>query len=131
MPCSDDVIVCRLRQGPISLCHIEFHNRTRHIVNSLSLRCNAHGPLAKLLMHMEHERGKALEVSKPSSDWLNYTGFPGDVCVAFFNLPSGNKDAVMPNSLTKEEVVMFTTVMKSAHQGQVNLFFFQKYVMYF
>ncbi len=28
-----------------------------------------------------------------------------------------------PNSLTKEEVVVFTTVMKSAYQGQVNCFF--------
>ncbi len=33
----------------------------------------------------------------------NYTGFPGDVCVAFFNVPPGNKDAVTPNPLTKEE----------------------------
>ncbi len=38
-----------------------------------------------------------------SSDWLNSTGFPGDVCVAFFNVPPGNKDAVMPNLLTEEE----------------------------
>ncbi len=42
-------------------------------------------------------------VSKLSSDLLNYTGFPGDVCVAFFNVPPGNKEAVMPNPLTKEE----------------------------
>ncbi len=42
-------------------------------------------------------------VSKSSSDWLDYTGFPGDVCVAFFNVPPGNKDAVTPNPLTKEE----------------------------
>ncbi len=42
-------------------------------------------------------------MSKLSSDWLNYTGFPGDVCVAFFNVPPGNKDAVVPNPLTKEE----------------------------
>ncbi len=38
-----------------------------------------------------------------SSDWLNYTGFLGDVCVAFFNVPPGNKDAVTPNPLAKEE----------------------------
>ncbi len=25
------------------------------------------------------------------------------MCVAFFNVPPGNKDAVMPNPLTKEE----------------------------
>ncbi len=42
-------------------------------------------------------------VSKSSSDWLNYTGFPGDLCVVFFNVPPGNKDAVAPNPLTKEE----------------------------
>ncbi len=43
-------------------------------------------------------------VSKSSSDWLNYKGFPGDVCVLFFNVPPGNKDAVAPNSLVKEEI---------------------------
>ncbi len=34
---------------------------------------------------------------------MNYTGFPGDVCVVFFNVLPGNKDAVKPNPLTKEE----------------------------
>ncbi len=29
-----------------------------------------------------------------SSDWLNYTGFAGGLCVVFFNVPPGNKDAV-------------------------------------
>ncbi len=29
---------------------------------------------------------------------------PGDVCVAFFNVPSGNKDAPMPNPLMEEEI---------------------------
>ncbi len=42
-------------------------------------------------------------MSKSSSDWLNYTGFPGDVCVAFFNVPPGNKDVVTTNPLAKEE----------------------------
>ncbi len=59
--------------------------------------------LAKCLMHMAHKSGNTSGVSKSSSDWLNYTGFPGDVCVAFFNVPPGNKDVVMPNPLTKEE----------------------------
>ncbi len=54
-------------------------------------------------MHMVHFSGNTSGVSKSSSDWLNYTGFPGDVCVAFFNVPSGNKDVVAPNSLAKEE----------------------------
>ncbi len=70
---------------------------------SLSLRCHAHRPLAKRLMHMVHVSGNTSWASKSSSDWLNYTGFPGDVCVVFFNVPPGNKDAVMPNPLTKEE----------------------------
>ncbi len=59
--------------------------------------------LAKRLMHMAHLSGNTSGVSKSSSDWLNYTGFPGDVCVAFFNVPARNKDAVAPNPLTKEE----------------------------
>ncbi len=53
-----------------------------------------HRTLAKRLMHMTHLAGNTSGVSKPSSDWLNYTGFPG---VAFFNASPGN------NSLTKEE----------------------------
>ncbi len=64
---------------------------------------DAHGPLAKRLMHMAHLSGNTSGVSKSSLDWLNYTGFPGDVCVAFFNVLPGNKDAVAPNPLTKEE----------------------------
>ncbi len=71
--------------------------------SSLSLRRHAHGPLAKRLMHMAHLSGNTSGVSKSSSDCLDYTGFPGDMCVAFFNAPPGNKDAVMPNPLTKEE----------------------------
>ncbi len=54
-------------------------------------------------MHMVHLSGNTSVVSKSSLDWLNYTGFPGDVCVAFFNVPPGNKDGVAPNSLAKEE----------------------------
>ncbi len=54
-------------------------------------------------MHMAHLAGNASGVSKSSSDLLNYTGFPGDVCVAFFNVPPGTKDAMAPNPLTKEE----------------------------
>ncbi len=72
-------------------------------MSSLSLRCHAHGTLVKHLMHMAHLSGNTSGVSKSLSDWLDYTGFPGDVCVAFFNIPPGNKDAVTPNPLTKEE----------------------------
>ncbi len=52
---------------------------------------------------MAHKSGNTSGVSKSSRDWLNYTGFPGNVCVAFFNVPSVNKDVVTPNPLTKEE----------------------------
>ncbi len=65
-----------------------------YIYISLSLR---------RLMHMVHVSGNTSVVLKSSSDWLNYTGFPGDVCVVFFNVLPGNKDAVKPNPLTKEE----------------------------
>ncbi len=52
---------------------------------------------------MAHFSGNTSGVSKSSSDWLNYTGFPGDVCVVLFNVTPGNKDAVAPNPLMKEE----------------------------
>ncbi len=52
---------------------------------------------------MVHLSGNTSGVSKSSSDWFNYAGFPGDVCVAFFNVLSKNNDVVAPNSLTKEE----------------------------
>ncbi len=59
-------------------------------------------------------------MSKSSSDRLNYTGFPGDVCVTFFNVPPGNKDAVTPNPLIEEESCVYLTVMTNAYQGQLN-----------
>ncbi len=52
---------------------------------------------------MAHLSGNISGVSKSSSDWLNYTGFPGDECVTFFNVPPGNEDAVTSNSLIEEE----------------------------
>ncbi len=45
---------------------------TVHPAGSLSLRRHAHGPLAKLLMHMAHLSGNTSGVSKSSSYWLNY-----------------------------------------------------------
>ncbi len=52
-----------------------------HLTISLSLRLSdAHGPLAKRLMHMVHFSGNTSVVLKSSSDWLNYTEFPGDAC---------------------------------------------------
>ncbi len=69
---------------------------------------------------MAHLSGNTSGVSKLSSDWLNYAAFPGDVCVAFFNVPPRNKDAVAPNPLTKEESRHVSTVTTSAYQGQLN-----------
>ncbi len=57
----------------------------------------SHGSLDKRLMHTAHLSGNTSGVLKSSSDWLNYTGFLWDVCVAFFNVPPGNKDAVTQN----------------------------------
>ncbi len=91
-----------------------------HKYISLSHRCHAHGPLSKRLMHMAHLSGNTSGVSKSSSDWLNYTGFPGDVCVAFFNVPPGNKDAVTPNPLTKEESCRVYNVTMNAYQDQLH-----------
>ncbi len=70
--------------------------------SSLTLKRYAHGPLAEYLMHMAHKKWKHFR-SLIQPDWLNYTGFPEEVCVAFFNIPPGSKDAVAPNPLTKEK----------------------------
>ncbi len=89
---------------------------------SLSLRGHAHGLLVEHLMRIAHKSGNTSGVSKSSSDWLNYTGFLGDVCVAFFNVLPGNKDAVMLNPLTKEDSrrVYTLTVTTSAYQDHIN-----------
>ncbi len=71
-------------------------------------------------MHMAHFSGNTSGVLKSSSDWLNYTGFPGDVCVAFFKVPPVNKDALAPNPLTKEKAIVFTNVTTSAYQDQLH-----------
>ncbi len=63
----------------------------------ISLRRHAHRPLAKRLMHTGHLAGNTSGVSKSSSNCVDYTGFPGDECVVFFNVPLGNKNAVLPN----------------------------------
>ncbi len=73
-------------------------------------------------MHLAHLSGNTSGVLKSSSDWLNYTGFSRDVCVACFNVP-GNKNAVAPNPLMKEKkerkppCLQLTT---SACQDQIN-----------
>ncbi len=71
-------------------------------------------------MHMAHISGNTSGVSKSSLDWLNYTGFPGAVCVAFFNVLPGNKDVVTPNPLTKEESRRVYNCDNNAYQDQIN-----------
>ncbi len=64
-------------------------------------------------MHMAHLSENMSGVLKSSSEWLDYTGFPGDMCVAFFNVLPGNKDA------------MCLQLKTSAYQGQRNAVFFK------
>jgi len=40
---------------------------------------------------MPNKIGNTSEVLKSSSDWLNSTGLPEDMCVALFNVVPGNK----------------------------------------
>ncbi len=84
----------------------------------VSAICSLVWASAKHLMHMEHKSVNTSGVSKSSSDLLNYTGFPGDVCVAFFYVPPGNKDAVRRRqtpSWKKKAVVFTTTVLSKLH----------------
>ncbi len=83
----------------------------------------------KRLMHMAHLSGNTSGVSKSSSDWLNYTGFPGDVCVAFFNVRLETKMLWCQTPSRKKKAVMFTNVTTSTYQDQLNAGF-QKYVKY-
>lgn len=71
--------------------------------------------LVECLMHKVHKIVNTFQrVSKSSSDWMNSTGFPGDLYGAFFNGPPGNKGIVMPNPFMEKESVMFTTVTMRA-----------------
>ncbi len=72
-------------------------------------------------MGLVHLSGNTSGVLKSSSDWLDYTGFPGDVCVAFFNVLPGNKDAVAPNPPRKKKAVVFTDVV-DMHAWSKNTF---------
>ncbi len=42
------------------------------------------------------------------------------MCVAFFNVPPGNKEAVSPIPSQKKNAAVFTTVTTSAYQDQQN-----------
>ncbi len=80
-------------------------------------------------MHMAHFTGNASGVWKSSSEWLNSTEFPGDVCVTFFTVPPGNKDAVVPNFLMEEQSCHVYSC-DSEHLGSTKCLDFQKYVKY-
>ncbi len=58
---------------------------------------------------MAHLSGNNSGVSKSSSDWLNYTGFPGETKMPWRQTPSRKKKAVV-----------FTNVTTNAYQGQLN-----------
>ncbi len=70
---------------------------------------------------MAHKSGNTSGLPESSSYWFNNTGFPGDLSVTFFNVPPGNKDAVAPNPLTKEESCrVYKCDEKNAYHDQVN-----------
>ncbi len=52
------------------------------------------------------------------------------VCVVFFNVPPGNKDAVTPNSSRKKKAAVFTTVTTSAYQDQLTAGFFKVFEIF-
>ncbi len=102
---------------------------------------HAHGPLAKHLMHTAHKSGNTSGVLKSSSDWLNYTGFPGDVCSRFLFIVYLSQycylscllcvsrsltlrlETKMPWRQTpsrKKKAVVFTTVTTNNYQDQLN-----------
>ncbi len=49
-------------------------------------------------MRTAHLSGNTSGVWKSSSDWSNSSGFPGDVCVVFFNVLPGNEYTVTKES---------------------------------
>ncbi len=82
-------------------------------------------PLAPLTGHLIYKLfTNTSGVLKSSSDWLKYTGFPGDLSVTFFIVPSGNKDAVTPNPPPrKKKAIVFITVTANAYQDKINAAF--------
>ncbi len=69
---------------------------------------------------MAHKSGNTSGVSKSSLDWLNYTGFPGDVCVVFFNVHLETNMLSRQTPSRKKKAVVFTTVTTNAYQDQIN-----------
>lgn len=86
-------------------------NGYRQLVTSLSLR-----PLAKRLMHMGHKSGNTSGVSKSSSDWLNSTGFPGDMRVTSLMFHLETKMPWRQTPSLKKKAKVFTSVTTSTFQ---------------
>ncbi len=65
--------------------------------------------------------GSTSGLSKSSSDWLDYTGFPGDVCVSRFL--TFRQETKMPWRQThsrKKKAVVFTDVTANTYQSRLN-----------
>ncbi len=80
-------------------------------------------------MHLVHLSGNTSGVSKSLSDWLDYTGFSGDVCHVLKHSTWKQRCCDTkhpPPPPRKKKAVMFTTVTMSAYQDKV--LDFQKYV---
>ncbi len=74
-------------------------------------------------MHMVHLSGNTSVVSKSSSDWLNYTGFP-ETCVSrslMYRLETKMPWCQTPSR--KKKAIVFINVTANAYQGQLNVGF--------
>ncbi len=81
---------------------------------------NAHGPLAKRLMHMVHFSRNTSVVSKSSSDWLNYTGFSGRRVSRSLTFHLETKMLWRQTPSRKKKAVVFTNVTANAYQSRLN-----------
>ncbi len=88
------------------------HIKTTKIISSII--CHVYGQWTICWMSDAHDTllaGDSSVVSHSSSDWMKCTGFSGDVCITFLNVPK------MPNPVMEEESL--TTVMISAFPNQL------------
>ncbi len=69
-------------------------------------------------MHMAHKSGNTSGLSKSSSDLLNYTGFPWDVCKRSLMFCLETKIPWRQTPSRKKKAVVFTTVTTNAYQYQ-------------
>ncbi len=81
---------------------------------SLCLRHHAHKPLAESLKHTAHKIVNTQGLRSPHLIGWNIQDYR-EKSVTIFNIPTGNKDTMMPNPSWKEKDVMFTTVTMSTY----------------